>query len=41
MAAGQQGDEHPLDHALLADDDVLDLDGHPLEQVGGLAPAGE
>ena len=35
VPAGQQGDEHPLDQAVLADDDALDLEQHPL-QLGGV-----
>ena len=35
VAAGQQGDEHALDHAVLADDDPLDLEQHLLE-LGGV-----
>ena len=31
MAAGEQADEHPLEHALLADDDAAKLDEHLLE----------
>ncbi len=37
VAAGQQADQHPLDQAVLPDDDPLDLELHPLQQgrVGG------
>ena len=31
VAAGQQRDEHPLDHPVLADDDPLDLEQGPLQ----------
>ena len=31
VAAGEQRDEHPLDHPVLADDDPLDLEQRPLE----------
>jgi hypothetical protein len=31
VTAGQQRDEHPLDHPVLADDDLLDLEQGPLE----------
>ena len=34
VAAGQQGDEHALDQAVLADDDPLDLEQHPLQPGG-------
>ena len=34
MPARQQADHHPLDQALLADDDPLDLEHHPLERAG-------
>ena len=34
VSAGEQRDEHPLDQAVLADDDPLDLEQHPLEPGG-------
>ena len=34
VAAGQQPDEHPLDHRVLPDDDLLDLHQGALEQMG-------
>ena len=36
VAAGQQADEGPLDHAVLADDDPLDLEQGVLEQRGAV-----
>ena len=35
VAAGEQRDGHPLDHAVLADDDLLDLEQRPLEHRAG------
>jgi len=34
VAAGQQADHQPLDGAVLADDDLLDLEQRGLEQLG-------
>ena len=34
VAAGEQRHEHPLDHPVLADDDLLDLEQRPLEVAG-------
>ena len=34
MPAGEQADQHPLDHQVLADDDALDLEQRALEQRG-------
>ena len=34
MAAGQQADEQTLDRPVLADDDLLDLEQGPFEQLG-------
>ena len=34
VAPGQQRDEHPLDQAVLTDDDALDLEQHPLQPGG-------
>jgi hypothetical protein len=31
VALGQQRDQHPLDQPVLADDDPLDLEEHPLQ----------
>ena len=36
VPAGQQPDEHPLDHGVLPDDDPLDLDQRLLERGGRL-----
>jgi hypothetical protein len=36
MAAGQQADEQPLQHRVLAHDDALDLIEHLLQGVAGL-----
>ena len=36
VAAGEQAHHHPLDHAVLADDDPLDLEQRALEDGGGL-----
>ena len=38
VAAGEEADEHPLDHLVLADDDPLDLEQRALE--GRAAPGG-
>jgi hypothetical protein len=34
VPAGEQRDQHPLDQAVLADDDPLDLEQHPLQRGG-------
>ena len=34
MTAGQQPDEHPLDHGVLADQHPLDLEECPFEKGG-------
>ena len=34
VAPGQQADEEPLGHAVLADDDLLHLEQGPLEHLG-------
>ena len=39
VAAGQQGDEHPLEHPLLADHHAVQLVAQLLELAGGLAAA--
>ena len=36
VAAGEQGDEHPLEHPVLADDDPAHLEQHLLERGAGL-----
>ena len=33
VAAGEQADDHPLDHALLADDDALHLEQDPFQRA--------
>ena len=42
VAAGEQGDDHPLEQVVLADDDLLDLVQQPLHRhgvgAGGLGP---
>jgi hypothetical protein len=35
MAAGQQTDQDPVDHMLLADDDLADFFAHLIEMTGG------
>ncbi len=37
VATGEQADEHPLEHAFLADDDAAELDEHLLEASTGCA----
>jgi hypothetical protein len=41
MAAGEQGDEHSLQHLLLADDDALHLEQRALELVSGALLTGD
>ena len=37
VPAGKQGDRHPLEQDVLADDGALDLEEHRLQRVGSLA----
>ena len=37
VPAGQQADQHPLDHQVLADDDPLHLEQGPLQHGGGIS----
>jgi hypothetical protein len=37
VPAGKQGDRHPLEQDVLADDGALDLEEHRLQGVGVLA----